>query len=87
LLDTSDGCILDTLVGAMLVEGGINLSSAENYTLNFIWLADGFAMLRVWDYPLELRVASELRNIRSSKRVTEKRLGEEDNESYIYVNN
>jgi len=80
LLDASDGCVLVALVGAIFVEGGVDLTSAENDAIDFIWFGDGVAMLRVGDNPLELRFASELLNTRSGNGVTEQRLREENNE-------
>lgn len=81
LLDASDGCVLVTLVGTMFVKSGVDLTSAENDAIDFIWFGDGVAMLRVGDNPLELRFASELLNTRSGNGVTEQRLREENNES------
>jgi hypothetical protein len=81
LFDTSDGCVLVTLVGTVFVQSGVNLTSAENDTIDFVWFGDGVAMLRVWDNPLELRFASEFLDTRSGNRVTEQRLRKENNES------
>ena len=81
LLDTGDGDILDILVGTVLVQGGIDLTGAENDTINLIWLVDGLAVFRVWNDPLELGITCELFNRRSCERMTEKGLGEEDDKS------
>jgi hypothetical protein len=62
LFNTSDGCVLVTLGGAIFVKSGVNLTSAENDAVNFIWFGDGFAVLGIWDDPLELRVTSKLFN-------------------------
>jgi hypothetical protein len=62
LFDTSDGCVFVTLGSAVFVKSGINLPSAENDAVDFIWFGDGFALLGVWDDPLELRITSELFN-------------------------
>jgi hypothetical protein len=81
LFDTRDCCVLVATVGAVFVESSIDLTSAENNAINFIWFGDGLAMLGIWDDPLELRFAGELFNTRSSNGVAEQRLGEKDNES------
>lgn len=65
----------------MLMESGVDLASAENDTLDLVWLGDGVAVLGVGDDPLELRVASEFLDTRASNGVTEQGLGEENNES------
>ena len=62
LFDTSDGCVLVALVGTVLVECSVDLTSAENDTVDFIRFSNSLTMLRVWDDPLELRFASEFLN-------------------------
>jgi len=69
------------LSSAVFVKSCVNLTSAKNDAVDFVWFGDGLAMLRVWDDPLELRVASELLNTRSSEGMTKQGFGEEDNES------
>lgn len=71
MLDTGDSCVLVAFVRAVLVESGVNLTSAEDDAIDLIWFCDGVTMLRVWDNPLELRIACELLDIRSSNGVAE----------------
>jgi len=80
LLDTSDGCVLEAIIGSVFVEGSVNLTSTENDTLNLFRVANGIAVLWVGDDPLELRFAGKFLNWRPSQRVTEERLGEEQDE-------
>jgi len=69
----------------MLLESSVNLTSAENYSFDFLRFGNGGIWVR--NDPLELRFASELLNARPSNRVTEERLGEEDDEGYKCVSN
>ena len=54
LFYTSDGGIFQAIVCTMLVERSIDLTTAEDDTVNLCRLVDGLAVLRVWDDPLEL---------------------------------
>lgn len=81
LFDAGNSCLLVALGSAVFVKRCVNLTSAKNDAVDFVWFGDGLAMLRVWDDPLELRVASELLNTRSSEGMTKQGFGEEDNES------
>lgn len=81
LLEASDGDVVDLVVGAVLVQGGVDLASAKNDTLDLLRLLDGTGLvLGVRDDPLEVRVADELVNVGASNGVTKQRLGEEDDE-------
>lgn len=80
LLNSSDGGVLQTVVGTVLVESGVDLTRAENDTVNLFRLGNGLAVFRVGDDPFELGITSELLNRRTSKRVSEKRFGEENDE-------
>ena len=81
MLNAGNGRVLDALISAMLMKSGVDLTSAENDTLDLVWLGDSVAMLRVRDDPLELRVTSEFLDTRASNGVTEQGLGEENKES------
>jgi hypothetical protein len=81
LLDADDGCVLDALVGAVLVESGVDLACAEDDTLDFVGFGNAVAVLGVGDNPLELGLAGEFLDIRAGNGVTEQGLGEEDDES------
>lgn len=83
LLNAGDGDVVDLLLGTVLVQSGVDLTSAENDTINLLVRLDVAGLMRrVGDDPLELRVPGELLNAGTGKRVTEKSLGEEDDESY-----
>lgn len=80
LLDTGDGGVGDVVVGAVLEESGVDLSSTEDDTLDLLLLLDGLAVLSILDDPAEVAITSELLNGRAGNWVTEKSLGEEDDE-------
>lgn len=81
LLDTSEGDVVDLVVLAVLEESGIDLTSAENDTLNLLRGLDLTSLVsRVLKDPAEVRVLSELLNVRASDGVAQERLGEEDDE-------
>jgi hypothetical protein len=71
LFDASDGGVFETVVGAVLVEGDVDLAGTEDDALDLFGIIDGFAVLGVGNDPLELRVTSKFLNGRSSKRVAE----------------
>lgn len=81
LLNAGDGGVLDLLAGTVLVESGVDLTCAEDDTLDLVWVVDGVAVFWVWDDPLELGILGELLNWRSGKWMAEKVLGEEEDES------
>ncbi len=78
LLNTGDGGVLEAIVGTVLVESGVHLTSAKNDSVNFIWLGDGLAMLGVGNDPFELRVAGKFFNWRASNWMSEQGFREED---------
>jgi len=82
LLDTGDGGVADVVRFTVLEQGGVHLTRAEDHTLDLLWLVDGAAVSGVGDDPLEVRVASELGELRASNGVTQQRLGEEHDQSY-----
>lgn len=81
LLDTGDGRVFDALIGTVLVESSINLSSAKDDTVDLVGVIDGVTVLWVRDDPLELGITSELLDRRAGERMAEERLGEEENQS------
>lgn len=82
LLDTSDGDVVDLVVLAVLEESGIDLTSAENDTLNLLGGLDLTSLVsRVGKDPAEVSVVSELLDVGTSNGVTQERLGEENDES------
>jgi len=82
LLNASDGDVVQVVLRSVLVKGSPDLTAAENNALNLLRSLDSTSlMLGIRDNPLEASVlASELLNVATSQRVTEKRFGEEDNE-------
>ena len=60
LLNTSNGDVLEVLVGTVFVESGVDLTCAKDDALDFIWLGDGFTVLWVGDDPAELRFTGEV---------------------------
>lgn len=86
LLDSCDGHIIDLVVGTVLVQSGVNLTRANDDSINFLTCLDITTLMRwILDNPLELRVADKVLNVGASKRVTQKRLGKEDNQSCILL--
>ena len=81
LLDASDSGVLEAIVGTVLVQRGIDLTGTEDDAVDLLWIIDSVTVLWVRDNPLELGVSGELFYRRAGKRVTKKRLREEDNES------
>ena len=82
LLDTDDGGILDAFGLTVFRESGKDLTRAENDARDILGLVDGLAVLVLREDPAEVRIASELLNRRAAERVTQERLGEEEDQSY-----
>ena len=60
------------MLGAVFVEGGVNLAAAEDHAVDLIVGEDGVVFVSgIWDYPLEVRLASEVFNGRARERMTE----------------
>lgn len=84
LLNTGDGDVVKLVLGAVLMQRGINLARAENDAFNLLRSLDFTRLVsRVGDDPSELGVAGEFFNVRASKGVTEKGLGEEDDKGWV----
>lgn len=62
LFDTSECCVFDVIIGTVFAQSRINLSSAEDNTLNVLRLVDRFAMFGIRNDPAELRVTGEFFN-------------------------
>lgn len=71
LFDAGKGGIPDTFAAAVLDQGCVHLPSAENHSLDGFRVVNGYAMLGLWDGPLEVRVASEVFDVGASQRMTE----------------
>lgn len=76
LFDTGDGgCLALVAEGVtVFVECGIDLTCAEDHTVNLFRLSDGLAVLWVRDDPLEVRFTGELFELGAGKRMTKKSL-------------
>lgn len=79
LLNAGDGDIVKLVLGAVLMQRRIDLARAENDTLNLLGGLDVTGLVGgVGNDPSELGVTDKLLDVRASKRMTEERLGEED---------
>lgn len=81
LLDTSNGSVVELVCFAVLVQRCVDLTSAEDYAVNLIGLGDGFAVLRIRDDPLEVRLVCKILDVGAGKWVAEEGFGEEENKS------
>lgn len=82
LLDTREGDVVDLVILAVLVKGGVDLASAQDDAVDLLGrLDDTGLVLGVLDDPAEAGVTGELIERRPGKRVTEERLREEDDKS------
>lgn len=81
LFDAGNGNVLQATRLTFLDKCGVDLTSTENNTIDLLVRADlATGMGWVLDDPLEVRVTSKLLNVGAGQRVSEKRLGEEENE-------
>jgi len=46
----------------VFVESGVDLTGAKDYAVDLLWRIDGFAMLGIFDNPLEAAVIGEFFN-------------------------
>ena len=60
LLDAGDGRVFVFLVGAVLVQGDVDLAGAEDDALDFFRGGDGLVVFGVGDDPLEVGFAGEV---------------------------
>ena len=82
LLNTSNGGVLDVVIGAVFLEGSVDLTGTENNTVNCIVVVDSSAVLWILNNPSELRITSKLLDRRACNRMTEKRFREENDKSW-----
>ena len=80
LFDPRDCRVLDALVLAVLVKGGVDLPGAEDDPFDRVAIDHGLAVLRVGDDPPEVRVTREVVYRRPRKRMSQERLAEEDDQ-------
>ena len=82
LLDTGDGDIVDALLGAVLVERGVDLAGTQDDAVDLLGRLDGTLVVGgIRDDPLEVGFAGEVLDVGAGDRVAEQRLREEDDES------
>lgn len=60
MLNSCDGSIGEVVVGAVLVESGVDLTGTEDDTIDFRWFSDRFAVFSVLDDPFEAGVSDEI---------------------------
>ena len=82
LFNTGDGGVLDVVIGAVFLEGSVDLTGTENNTVNCIVVVDSSAVLWILNNPSELRITSKLLDRRACNRMTEKRFREENDKSW-----
>jgi hypothetical protein len=80
LLNTGDGGVADTVGFTVLGKSGVDLTRAQNDTLDLLGSLDRGTVLGVGDDALEVRVTSHALQVRAGDGVAQQRLGEEDNE-------
>lgn len=73
LLDAGDGGGVEFVLGAVFVEGDVDLAGAEDYAVDLVVGEDGFVFVGgVGDDPLEVRLAREVFDGRACERMAEK---------------
>jgi hypothetical protein len=70
LFNARDGGVFDAFVGAVFVEGGVDLTCADDDTVDLVGLGDGFAVLGVGYNPFEIRLAREVFEAGTCERVS-----------------
>ena len=82
LLNTGDGSGLEIVnVGStMFVKGSVDLTRAQDDTINIFWWCDGVVVFWVRYYPLEMRIPDEIFNRGAGQGMTEERFREEEDE-------
>jgi hypothetical protein len=81
LLNTGDSSVADTVGLAVLSQGGVDLSGAQDDALDVLRSFDSGAVALVGDDPLEVGVLGrQFLDVRAGKGVTQQRLGEEEDE-------
>lgn len=78
LLNTGDGSVGDLVGLAVLDQGSVDLSRAQDNTLDLLGGVDGGGV--IGDDPLEVGLAFQGLDVRAGKGVTQQRLGEEDDQ-------
>lgn len=80
LFNASNGSVLDALVGTMLRQRSIDLTGTDDDAVDLVRLGDAFTVFWIGDDPLEMRFASEVFEVGSCNRMTQKRFREENDQ-------
>ena len=81
LFDAGDGGVFEFVLGAMFVEGDVDLAGAEDDAVDFFWRGDFVGFVGgVGDDPLKVGLAGEVFNGGASERVAEEGFREEENQ-------
>jgi len=83
LLDADDRGIGDLVLLAVVEEVVVDLARAEDDAVDFVGFDNRFAVFRVGNDPLEVRLFCEVFDIGAGNWVSEQGFREEDNESWI----
>ena len=80
MLDAGDGCAVQFFLGAVFVEGDVNLAGAEDYTVDLVVGENSIVVVSgVGDDPLEMRFPSEVVDGGTCKGMAEEGFREEQN--------
>lgn len=82
MLDAGDDGVLDLVGFAVLAESSIDLACAENDAFDVLRCFNGLVVLGLRDDPIEVLLANKVLERGAGKRMTKKRLGEEEDESW-----
>jgi hypothetical protein len=83
LLNTCDGCLSHALLSTMLHQCDVDLTCAENDTLDLVvWFEITVIMAWIWHNPLEVRVTSEFAKGGTGRWMTEEGFTEEEDQSW-----
>ncbi len=84
LLNARDGGVGKFVVGPVLMQRSVYLAGTENNTVNLRRVSNGIAVLWVRNDPSEMSIARKFLNGGPTEWMSEKRLGEEDDQSWLY---
>ena len=81
LFDAGDGGFVEVVLGAVFVEGDVDLAGAEDDAVDFFGRGDVVGLVGwVGDYPLKVGFAGEVFDGGAGERVAEEGFGEEENQ-------
>lgn len=82
LLNTGNGRVANVVSLTVFHKCSVNLARANDHTLNLLRFIDGLSVVWVRDDPAEVRITGEFRKRGTSKRMTQERFREENDESW-----